>query len=81
MWAQDNQCEPDARARLNDCGPGRVLYYEPDAHCVRAATPSHQRDLVRLVVIQVSGMARVKPSAPASTLDVIHDVLCIIRLL
>jgi hypothetical protein len=32
MWAQDNQCEPDARARLNDCGPGRVLYYEPDAH-------------------------------------------------
>ena len=33
-----NECAPEASERINDCGPGRVYYYEPSVQLVRAAT-------------------------------------------
>jgi hypothetical protein len=35
-----NECGPETSERINDCGPGRVLYCEPGVQLVRAATPT-----------------------------------------
>jgi hypothetical protein len=44
IWAPVQITRPEASARINDCGPGRVHHCEPGVRLVRAATGSRAGD-------------------------------------